>query len=182
MPEKKFTKVENFPPKVENFRLCRMFQFMWFWNIYFFFRNFFEVKNFHLFHLGWNLANEKVQKPKKISKWKIFHQNWINFHLCRMFQFMWFCKKIMSFRNWKISSKVERIPLSLIVSMGLNIWTFFPLCWKNFPLRKIFIPKSHELEHSAEVEIFPLLVENFPLGQNYFLFIRTYKYAQLHPE
>jgi len=35
---------------------------------------------------------------------------------------------------------------------------------ENFPLqKKFFIPKSHELEHSAEVENFPFLLEKFPL-------------------
>ena len=49
----------------------------------------------------------------------------------------------------------------------------FPLWWKIVRLQQIaqkkIIPKSHELEHSAEVEIFSLLVENFTLSRKLFL-------------
>ena len=58
---------------------------------------------------------------------------------------------------------------------------------ENFPLRKIskkkkIIPKSHELEHSAEVEIFPLLVENFPLWRNFVFGFWTFAFAKFEPK
>merc|ERR1712030_89016 len=56
-----------------------------------------------------------------------------------------------------------------------------------FPLRKISkkkknIPKSHELEHSAELEIYPLLVENFPLWRNFVFGFWTFAFAKFEPK
>ena len=57
---------------------------------------------------------EGLDAENKISpKWKIFHQKWKIFDLCRMFQFMQFCKKKFFFCRFL---KVEN----------------FPPKWKNF--------------------------------------------------
>ena len=57
---------------------------------------------------------------------------------------------------------------------------------ENFPLRKNskkkFIPNSHELEHSAELEIFPYLVEKFPLWQNFVFGFWTLAVAKFEPK
>ena len=67
-----------------------------------------------------------------------------------------------------------------------KMWKFFHFggkfsTSKNFQ-KKIFIPKSHELEHSAEVEIFPLLVENFPLWRNFVFGFWTFAFAKFEPK
>ena len=71
-----------------------------------------KVENFPLCIFGLKFGKREGPEPEnKISpKWKIFHQKWKNFHLCRMFQFMWFCKKK------KFFFEVEK----------------FPPKWKNF--------------------------------------------------
>ena len=97
----------------KNFHLCRMFQFMWFWNKKCFLENFrsgkFSTKVEKFLHLptGIQFGRKKcLDAENKISpKWKIFD-------LCRMFQFMQFCKKNF-FCNFL---KVEN----------------FPPKWKNF--------------------------------------------------
>ena len=71
-----------------------------------------------------------------------------------MFQFMWF------WNNFFIFSESGKFSTS----------------------KKIFIPKSHELEHSAEVEIFPLLVENFPLWRNFVFGFWTFTFPKFEPK
>ena len=62
----------------------------------------------------------------------------------------------LDLRVCQISSPIEKLE-------------FFPLLWKIFhlqkcaPKKKIFFAELHELEHSAEVDNFSILVENFPL-------------------
>ena len=86
-----------------------------------------------------------------------------------------------SYLLWPYIPKVVRpIPIGIELAPWWKKWKFFHFgkkfsTSKNFKKKKI-IPKSHELEHSPEVEIFPLLVENFPLWQKIFLLIRIYKY------
>merc|ERR1711872_631189 len=52
---------------------------------------------------------------------------------------------------------------NFIPNRGSGIFFHFSGKFSTSKKKKNFIPKSHELEHSAEVEFFPLLVENFPL-------------------
>ena len=50
------------------------------------------------------------------------------------------------------------------------------------PNKKVFFPKSHELEHYAEVEKFPLQVEIFPFAEFFFVGIWTISFAKFHPK
>ena len=66
----------------------------------------------------------------------------------------------------------------------IEVVEFFPLQWKIFHFQKyiFFIQKSHKLEHSAEVEIFPLLVEIFPLWRNFVFGFWTLAFAKFEPK
>ena len=81
-----------------------------------------------------------------LQRWKFFHFWWKIFHFGEFFF---------------SASRPSRLPNCIPDGRCGNFSTLV----ENFPLRKISkkknIPKSHELEHSAEVENFPLLVENF---------------------
>jgi len=48
--------------------------------------------------------------------------------------------------------------------------------------QKNFIPKLNELEHSAAVEIFPFLVEKFPLRRNFVFGFWTLAFAKFEPK
>ena len=81
-----------------------------------------KVEKFPLCIFGLKFGKREGPEPEnKISpKWKIFHQKWKNFHLCRMFQFMWFWNTIFFleiFRSGKFSTKVERMS-KLIASLA----------------------------------------------------------------
>merc|ERR1712155_413985 len=79
-----------------------------------------KVEKFPISLLGMKFGKrEGLDAENKISpKWKIFHQNWKVFHLCRMFQFMQFCKNffflVHIFVSGKFSTKVEKFPISLL--------------------------------------------------------------------
>merc|ERR1712001_505732 len=106
--------------------------------------------------------------------WDIL-QRWKNFH------FWW---KIFHFGEIIFSaSRPSRLPNCIPEGRCGNFSTLV----ENFSLRKIskkkkIIPKSHELEHSAEVEIFPLLVENFPLWRNFVFGFWTFAFAKFEPK
>ena len=96
-----------------------------------------------------------------LQRWKIFHFWWKIFH---------FGEIIFS------ASRPSRLPNCIPEGRCGNFSTLL----ENFPLRKIkkkkkkIIPKSHELEHSAEVE-------KFPLWWIFFFGIWTFSFAKLHP-
>ena len=116
--------------------------------IFFFFEIFrsgkFSTKVEKFLHLPSGMQfgkREGLDAEKKNSpKWKIFHQKWKNFHLCRMFQFMWFWNKNFFFGSGKFSTKVEKIPLPLFgIKLGVLVC---PDEQKNFlPKWKIFHQK-----------------------------------------
>ena len=95
---------------------------------------------------------EGLDAENKISpKWKIFHQKWKIFRLCRMFQFMRFWNKIFFFGNGKFSTKVEKIPLYLF-GMKLGVLVCPDEQKKLLPKCKIFPTKSGNLvRHPALV-------------------------------
>merc|ERR1712001_355131 len=89
----------------------------------------FHLKKKKLFqnHMNWNI----------LQRWKIFHFWWKIFH---------FGEIIFS------ASRPSRLPNCIPEGRCGNFSTLlenFPL-QKIFKKKKIFIPKSHELEHSAE--------------------------------
>ena len=152
-----------FHQKWKIFDLCRMFQFMQFCKKKFFFCKFFKVENFppkwkkvQFYPLGMKFGKrEGLDAENKISpKWKFFHQKWKIFHLCRMFQFMQFCKKnfffLQLFESGKFSTKVEKFPLCIfglkfgkregLVAEKKNSpkWKIFHQKWKNFHLCRMF--------------------------------------------
>ena len=143
-----FTKVENFPPKVENFRPLQNVPIHAILQKKFFFLQLFESGKFStkvekfplcIFGLKFGKREGLVAEKKKSPKWKIFHQKWKNFHLCRMFQFMWFWNKNFFFGSGKFSTKVEKIPLYLF---GMKLGVL--VCPDE---QKIFLPKwiiSHQ--------------------------------------
>ena len=98
-----FTKVEIFPPKVENFPplqnvpIHAILQKKFFFLVHIFVSGKFstKVEKIPISLLGMKFGKrEGLDAENKISpKWKIFHQKWKIFDLCRMFQFMQFCKK-----------------------------------------------------------------------------------------
>ena len=123
----KFLKVENFPPK---------------W------------KKFQIFPLGMKFGKrEGLDAENKISpKWKVFHQKWKIFDLCRMFQFMQFCKKnffFATFWKWKIFHQSGKIST-------LHLWTQIWQTRRSSCRKKKF----------TKVENFPPKVEKFPPLQN----------------
>ena len=62
---------------------------------------------------------EGLDAENKISpKWKIFHQKWKIFDLCRMFQFMQFCKKNFFFCRFL---EVENFPLKWKIFQFLHL-------------------------------------------------------------
>ena len=104
-----FTKVEIFPPKVENFRPLQNVPIHAILQKIFFFCKFLKVENFppkwkkfQFYPLGMKFGKrEGLDAENKISpKWKFFHQKWKIFDLCRMFQFMQFCKKNFFFADF----------------------------------------------------------------------------------
>ena len=72
-----------------------------------------------------------------------------------------------SYLLWPYIPKVVRpIPIGIELAPWWKKWKFFHFgkkfsTSKKLKKNKIFIPKSHELEHSAEVEIFPLFGGKF---------------------
>ena len=97
-----FAKVEIFPPKVEKFPPLKIF-----------FGKFFEVENFppkwtnfHIFHMGCNLANEKVQKPEKK-----FHQSGKFSTKSGKFSTSAECSNSFDFGKKKLFLEVENFPL-----------------------------------------------------------------------
>ena len=119
-----------FHQKWKIFDLCRMFHFMQFCKKRLFFLQIFEsgkfttkVEKFPISQLGMKFGKrEGLDTQNKISpKWKIFHQNWKIFHLCRMFQFMQFCKKnffFADFWKWKIFHLPTSLPTYLLIKKG----------------------------------------------------------------
>merc|ERR1712030_176417 len=96
---------------------------------------------------------EGLDAENKISpKWKFFHQKWKIFDLCRMFQFMQFCKKnffFATFSKWKIFHQSGKIST-------LHLWAQIWQTRRSRTRKKNF----------AKVENFPPKVEKFPLLQN----------------
>merc|ERR1712030_114891 len=93
--------------------------------------------------------------------------------------------EVENFPLWRIffsASRPSRLPNCIPDGRCRNFSTLV----ENFPPRKIskknIIPKSHELEHSAEVEFFPLLVENFPLWRNFVFGFWTFMFAKFEPK
>ena len=101
-----------------------------------------KVEKFPLCIFGLKFGKREglVAEKKNSPKWKIFHQKWKNFHLCRMFQFMWFWNNFFFFGSGKFSTKVEKIPLPLFgIKLGVLVC---PDEQKNFlPKWKIFHQK-----------------------------------------
>jgi len=124
--------VENFPPKLENFPplqnvpICAILQKKFFLVHSFVSGKFStKVEKIPISLLGMKFGKrEGLDAENKISpKWKIFHQKWKFFDLCRMFQFMQFCKKnffLQIFGSGEFSTKAENFPIS---SFGLNLGT-----------------------------------------------------------
>ena len=84
-----------------------------------------------------------------LQRWKIFYFYWKNFHFSENFF------TLLDFQACPNSVQMKKLEI-------------FPLWWKIFHFQKsakkiFFFAELHELEHSAEVENFPLLVDNFPL-------------------
>ena len=120
---------------------------------------------------------EGLDAEKKNSpKWKIFHQKWKNFHLGRMFQFMWFCKKK------KFFFEVEKFP-----PKGKNF--HFAYLGSNLASAKVQKPKtkfrqsgkfstqsgkfstSAECSNSCDFGIKFFFLEIFPLKwKNFYIF------------
>ena len=111
--------MENFPPKVENFRPLQNVSIHIILQ-----KNFLQLfesgklstkaEKFPLCIFGLEFDKREGPEPEnKIStKRKIFYQKWENSHLCRMFQFMWFWNKnffLEIFRGGKFFIKVERV-------------------------------------------------------------------------
>merc|ERR1711923_277927 len=168
-----------FHQKWKIFDLCRMFQFMQFCKKIFFFCKFFKVENFppkwkkvQFYPLGMKFGKrEGLDAENKISpKWKFFHQKWKIFDLCRMFQFMQFCKKnfffLQIFQSGKFSTKVEKSP---ILSIGDEIWqTRRSRCRKqNFTKVEIFPPKVENFPPLQNVPIHAILQKNFFFFANF---------------
>ena len=153
--------MENFPPKLENFPPLQNVPIHAILQKIFFFLQLFEsgkfstkVEKIPISLLGMEFGKrEGLDAENKISpKWKIFHQKWKIFDLCRMFQFMQFCKKIFFFCRFL---KVEN----------------FPPKWKNFQFlhldwiwARLEVQKSEKI--FTKVEVFPIKMENFPTLQN----------------
>ena len=179
-------KVENFPLPKKNFyskitwigTFCRVGKFSIFIG-----KTSTLVKIFSLF---W--TSKRAQIQSKWRNWKIFHfsgkfstsknlQKKIFF--CRIAWIGTFCRgrKFSTFGG-KFSTLVKfyfrHLDLRVCqISSPKEKLEFFPLWWKIFhlqkcaPKKKFFFAELHELEHSAEVENFPILVENFPLWWNF---------------
>ena len=123
--------MENFPPKVENFRplqnvpIHAILQKKFFFLVHIFVSGKFstKVEKIPISLLGMKFGKrEGLDAENKISpKWKIFHQKWKIFDLCRMFQFMQFCKKkffFADFWKWKIFHLPTSLPTYLLIKKG----------------------------------------------------------------
>ena len=120
-----------------------------------------QMKKLENFPLWW-----KKSPLPKICKKKFFLQNCMNWNILRRSKIFHFWWKIFHFGEILFSaSRPSRLPNS-IPNREIGI---FSTLVENFPLtkmctkKKFFFAELHELEHSAEVENFPLLVEKFPL-------------------
>ena len=122
-------------------------------------------KKWKFFHFG-----KKFSTSKKFSRKKNFYSKitWIG-TFCRGGNFSTFGGKI---------STLAKFCFRVLDLSVCHFWAqickveIFPLWWKIFHFQKVakkknFFAELHELEHSAEVENFPLLVENFPLWWNF---------------
>ena len=136
-----------------------MTQFMWIWNKNFFFLQLFEsgkfstkVENFPLCIFGLKFGKREGPEPEnKISpKWKIFHQKWKNFHLCRMFQFMWFWNNFFFF-------EVENFPVKWKKFHYLYSWWSLPYLYVR-KSKKVFCQNGNFCTKSGNLVRHPALV------------------------